>query len=134
MAYNTRQDGPASSSKSQKLCHFITLALLSPRRPKHWSHLYQRSKGLLWSVFQGAATAQVSPLCVEGECWGCGSLDGRLLPRDGSLEMPVGEFCLSLVFAHTVLEEVTVWVEERGFLPVSAPCALGEKQHNFSGA
>ena len=56
------------------------------------------------------------------------------MPRDGSLGMPVGEFRLSLVFAHTILEEVTVWVEEIGFLLVSAPCALGEKQHNFSGA
>lgn len=48
--------------------------------------------------------------------------------------MPVGEFRLSLVFALFVLEEVGVWVEESGFLPVSATCALGEKQHNFSGA
>lgn len=58
----------------------------------------------------------------------------RLLPRDGSLGMPVGGFHLSLVFALIVLEEVALWVEESGFLPVSATCALGKKQHNFSGA
>lgn len=117
------------------------------RLPLHHPRLAfsTQNQALVPPVSEGKQRAAV--VCLSGSCHSIGLTPlcgGRMLGlRKSGCETPATRWFLgdarwrippkSGVCTYR-LEEVGVWVEESGFLPVSATCALGEKQHNFSGA